>query len=273
VGNADNTPMAGVSGVTGAAPIWHDFLASIERNTPPRDFARPAGLVEVEICADSGLRAECPSRDARCATSQAAHNDIALSAAALQVEIVPCSARRREWFIAGTEPAEVDRSHVRVALDARSGEPAAARTPAEFTSFQTFWLLPSEFREWARDNNIPQPALADRPAIGSSSKSSQAMAFDLQLTSPDPNRAYRLDPELPRDAQRLPITVRLGPEIAAQGTPVTIYLDDAWLAQVQAPDYTAWWPLSRGRHTFQAVVTGPDGKVKHSDPIVVFVEE
>ncbi len=273
VGNADNTPMAGVSGVTGAAPIWHDFLASIERNTPPRSFARPAGLVELEVCADSGLRAECSSQAEGCGTNQAARGDIAPAAVSPRYEIVPCPSRRREVFIAGTEPTQVDTSHVRVALDVRSGEPADARTPAELTAYETYWLLPPEFREWAREKDIPQPVAVDRPALEGPSQPQGPTTFDLQITSPDPNRSYRLDPGLPRNAQRLPITARPGPGIGSQDASVTIYLDGAPLAEVQAPDFTAWWPLARGRHTFQAVVTGLDGKVKRSDPVVVFVEE
>ncbi len=48
VGNANNTPMAvGVTGVTGAAPIWHDYmLAALQTlNLPPKDFPEPSGGV------------------------------------------------------------------------------------------------------------------------------------------------------------------------------------------------------------------------------------
>ena len=55
VGNADNTPMKGVSGISGAGPIWHDFMVTVLRDRPPLDFTQPEGLVRVEVCADSGL--------------------------------------------------------------------------------------------------------------------------------------------------------------------------------------------------------------------------
>ncbi len=53
VGNADFTPMVNTSGVTGAAPIWHNFMeaALAGRATP---FSRPPGIVEKQICATSG---------------------------------------------------------------------------------------------------------------------------------------------------------------------------------------------------------------------------
>ena len=54
VGNSDNTPMKGTTGVTGAAPIWHNFLEKVTKTMPVKDFDRPPGIVEKEICADTG---------------------------------------------------------------------------------------------------------------------------------------------------------------------------------------------------------------------------
>jgi membrane peptidoglycan carboxypeptidase len=62
VGNANNTPMENVSGVTGAAPIWHNVMERALADTPTHDFEMPAGIVPLEICIDSGLLATdlCP---------------------------------------------------------------------------------------------------------------------------------------------------------------------------------------------------------------------
>ncbi len=57
VGNADNRPMDGMTGITGAAPVWHNimekagYLRSEIRNGTVQ---RPAGIIEIPICADSG---------------------------------------------------------------------------------------------------------------------------------------------------------------------------------------------------------------------------
>ncbi|NLF02489.1 MAG: hypothetical protein GX601_16090, partial [Anaerolineales bacterium] len=61
VGNSDNSEMAGVAGAAAAAPIWHTFMEAAHADLPVRDFQRPAGVVEHEICADSGARpsAQC----------------------------------------------------------------------------------------------------------------------------------------------------------------------------------------------------------------------
>jgi penicillin-binding protein 1C len=66
VGNADNTPMQNTSGLTGAAPIWNQFMQfAIQhleggRSTP---FTTPPGIVDQVICAVSGTAPSewCPS--------------------------------------------------------------------------------------------------------------------------------------------------------------------------------------------------------------------
>jgi membrane peptidoglycan carboxypeptidase len=64
VGNSDNAPMIEVPGAAGAGPIWHTFMEAALADQPVRDFERPSGIVEHEICADSGARPTtfCPER-------------------------------------------------------------------------------------------------------------------------------------------------------------------------------------------------------------------
>lgn len=64
VGNSDNSEMDRVAGSMGAAPIWHDFMEAALAGRPVRDFVRPPGIVEMEICADSGTQPSpyCPRR-------------------------------------------------------------------------------------------------------------------------------------------------------------------------------------------------------------------
>ena len=62
VGNNDGTFMNSnlVSGITGAAPIWHDIMDSLIGNQDPKDFPVPEGLIPVKICAVNGLLT-CPN--------------------------------------------------------------------------------------------------------------------------------------------------------------------------------------------------------------------
>ena len=64
VGNFDNQPMHGVSGITGAAPLLHDIALDMEKRYGARPFPVPQGIRELEICPDSGALAgpDCPTR-------------------------------------------------------------------------------------------------------------------------------------------------------------------------------------------------------------------
>ncbi len=64
VGNSDNSEMESLPGSTGAGPIWHDFMEAAHAEMPVHDFERPPGIVEREICADSGAQPTqyCPQR-------------------------------------------------------------------------------------------------------------------------------------------------------------------------------------------------------------------
>lgn len=61
VGNTDGSFMNRnlVSGITGAAPIWNEIMTELLKNTPPKDFKVPQGLIPVKICATNGLLT-CP---------------------------------------------------------------------------------------------------------------------------------------------------------------------------------------------------------------------
>lgn len=66
VGNADYTPMQNTTGLTGAAPIWSQFMQqAIPRITnSPASFNRPSGIVDRVICSISGTEPSqwCPQQ-------------------------------------------------------------------------------------------------------------------------------------------------------------------------------------------------------------------
>ncbi len=67
VGNADNSPMVNTSGISGAAPIWADFMTFavpyLTYNSPS-NFVRPDGIVDKVICSISGAEPSqyCPDQ-------------------------------------------------------------------------------------------------------------------------------------------------------------------------------------------------------------------
>ncbi|BDI16292.1 hypothetical protein ANSO36C_20940 [Nostoc cf. commune SO-36] len=56
VGNFNGEPMRQVSGVTGAAPLWNRIMLHLHEHQEPADFPPPEGLVQLPVCAISGLR-------------------------------------------------------------------------------------------------------------------------------------------------------------------------------------------------------------------------
>jgi len=64
IGNNDNSPMDGVAGAGGAAPIWNAFMRHAHESVQPQSFPRPAGVIEREICALSGAEPSpyCPEK-------------------------------------------------------------------------------------------------------------------------------------------------------------------------------------------------------------------
>lgn len=49
VGNPNNTPMIGSTGVTGAAPIWHQFMVDATHNLPIEQFIQPPGIITATV--------------------------------------------------------------------------------------------------------------------------------------------------------------------------------------------------------------------------------
>ncbi|HZK25717.1 MAG TPA: penicillin-binding protein 1A [Oscillospiraceae bacterium] len=81
VGNDDNLSLGwGQTGSVRAGQIWANFMRQALQDTPAKDFERPAGLVEVLICPETGLL-----HNTRCSLEPI-----------------------RELFIAGTEPTKKD---------------------------------------------------------------------------------------------------------------------------------------------------------------------
>ncbi len=245
VGNADSEPMREISGISGAAPIWHDFMETALKGTPVRDFRRPDGLVEVEVCALSGQR---PGPD--------------------------CPHRVKELFLEGTEPTETCTLHQRIALDRATGLRATPDTPPERIVYRVYTLLPPEAQEWAREQGIAEPPPpVEQPAAGGQ-QVAIASPWDgpaLRMRSPDAGAVYRLDGGIPQAAQRIRVVAYAQAGISLRE--VTLQVDGRPLARFSAPPYQALWQLEAGRHLFSAVGVTADGRQVVSDEVWVEVQE
>ena len=244
VGNADNEPMHDISGVTGAAPMWRDFMEAALKGRPVREFQRPEGLVSVQVCALSGL---LPGDS--------------------------CPHRVTELFLAGTEPTATCTMHRRVAVDRATGLRATAGTPPERVMERVFTILPPEAREWGRQQGIAE--LPPEPAASSQQQglvaASNVQYPSLAMVGPDQGAIYRIDPALPRDAQRIAVSAVAGEE--AVFVRVTLFVDGRALARLSGPPYSAMWQLEAGEHRFWAEGVDGNGNQLRSNSITVLVTD
>ncbi|MEW5873091.1 MAG: penicillin-binding protein 1C [Chloroflexota bacterium] len=238
-GNTDYRPMRDVSGLTGAAPIWHQFMRTVLRDQPPQAFAQPPGLARVEICALSGL---LPTQ--------------------------ACPYRRWEWFIEGTQPTRRDNLYRVVTLDSATGRLATASTPPERRIDQVVLDLPIQAQAWARSQGL---ALYSDLLPGEGVELGQAAPVlrageALRMLAPATGSVYVLSTGLTAGAQR----IRLEAVGAAGLRQVVLYVDGQAVASFAGGPYQAWWELSLGSHRAWAEAVGEAGE-KVTSEVVTFV--
>ena len=274
-GNADNQPMRHVSGVTGAAPIWHDIMEELLKGRPVHPFRQPEGLVRRTVCADSGLPPVTPAAGHAVASLEP-HG----SATAEVRTMAPCPRTIEELFIEGTEPTRADDWHWLYRLDARNGLLAGPDCPPQHVAYRRYTIYPAEAGEWARKQGVPRPPDQYSPLCpatgGQSAEEAQTLPMrpsegQLVMTSPDPGARYRLSDEIPRTSQRLLVRVRPVDGIALRE--VTLLVDGQPLATVGSPPYQAPWAMQPGQHRFAAVGVDERGRELRSNEVMVEVTE
>ena len=90
-----------VSGITGAAPIWHQITTQLLKDKVPHPPQRPPEIVQKRICSVSGLLP--PGTES------------------------PTCQTRFEYFIKGTEPKKIDPGIQKVFIDKTTNDLAKAR--------------------------------------------------------------------------------------------------------------------------------------------------
>ena len=132
VGNTDNHRMADtVTGLTGAAPIWHEVMDYLNQGRPIRSFERPAGLVEHAVCQIDGLlpNGVCPAKS--------------------------------EIFLPGTVPTQQDTMVQKFPIDKETGKIAVPGTPPDKIEERVVYVLPPQALDWY--NSLPDAQKARMP--------------------------------------------------------------------------------------------------------------
>jgi len=167
VGNSDYKAMKNVTGLTGAAPIWHEVIRKALEGKAKRDFKRPDGLVQIEVCTLSGL-----------------------------LPTPYCPHTHTEWFIVGSEPKRSDDLYRPITINTQTGKLADENTPPQRQQTIVAIALPPAAHRWARSQGLLLLAdlsrgapLAEQPLLA--------------LLSPPSGAIYRFDPLFDPAAQQL----------------------------------------------------------------------
>jgi len=133
VGNNDNTPMNPwlVSGVTGAAPIWHKLMVKILQGKPDLWPKQPDGIVGARVCSSTGLLPPNDNPDD------------------------PGCPIRFEYFIKGTVPSQREQLKQNVLIDKSTGD-LAETGKTDNVEFQEHQVLTDGLSRWCIDCQHPE---------------------------------------------------------------------------------------------------------------------
>ncbi len=211
VGNFDRTPLQNSSGVTGAAPIFHDVMLAAQARIGGRVPAaedplvdRPSDLAPRAICALSGRDATeyCPR---------------------LETEWIPID-----------RPAAPCRWHRRLHDRVVVSWPPAYRAWARQQGLMS--STPAAF--------APFPVSASAHAPGSPRRAPGARPERLRIVNPPPGATYLFDPTLRAEFQTLPLRA-----VADAADARLAWEVDGRAVGAAPADRALDWPLTRGEHT------------------------
>jgi penicillin-binding protein 1C len=174
VGNFDGHPMRGISGVSGAGPLFRKAMFAAMRGRERLPLAADTGLREAEICPLSGERVgpHCPHTI-------------------------------RERFPPNAVPRAVCSMHDEVAVTAsglRAGP--GCRKP---TTRRRVEVYPTEYRSWAQEAERPLPPETWDPECPGDDATDGA---SVRILFPRSGATFSLDPSLPREKQRIVVRLR-----------------------------------------------------------------
>ncbi len=163
VGNFDGSPMRGVSGVTGAGPLFRAVMLAAARHRPSTPFVRPAGVVEAEVCSLSGHR---PTED--------------------------CPHRRREVFVEEAS-LPICAMHERALFEVATGDRAGPGCPPASVEERVVEVFPALYAEWAEAAGRLAPAYPS-PRCPPAESPRRADGEGVRVLSPRDGDVFHVEP-------------------------------------------------------------------------------
>ncbi len=142
VGNSDGSPTQNLTGMRGATPIWNAFMEAALADTRALEFARPRGMVEVEVCTQTGM-----------------------------LPTPYCGDTHEEIFLSENTPTVVDSTFVPFRVYKGTNLRAGPNAPAMQTEVRVFMVVPEAAQEWAKSEGVAiapkagQTGVPDDPVI------------------------------------------------------------------------------------------------------------
>ncbi|WP_437496862.1 penicillin-binding protein 1C [Sorangium sp. So ce1099] len=227
VGNFDGSPMGGISGITGAGPLFRDAMLAAARVRPPRPFdpPDPDQLAEVEVCSLSGMRptAACPHR---------------------RRELLP------RGDAAAIAPCDM---HEAVRVDRRNGLRAGA-CPGAAVEERVFERYDAELTAWARAAGRPVAPDEASPLCGAlpgrdGASGVGASGAPVRVAYPPDGARFVLDPSV-NSLQAIRLRADVPPGVrrarfVLDGRPIEV-----------GPPFALDWPLVAGVHRLRVEADG-----------------
>ncbi len=227
IGHPDFKPMNKLSGYRAAAELAQRVMVALHADETDGlgdlSFPAPRGFVSVRLCAMTG----------RLATEA-------------------CEKIVTEWLHPGHEPLDPCTSHVRLAIDARSGLLATRATPRRFLRLRTFVDLGPRYAAWSASAGLPHPpgGSASVELLAPHEPPTTLLAgitSRVRITAPENGLHVLLDPETPAAEATVALKAVVSPAVRE----IVWWVDGSPFATVPWP-YTARWKVTPGAHTFVA---------------------
>ncbi len=230
-GNFDNSPMEGVSGITGAAIIFRKLMLAYEQD---RDYkpAIPEGIVQTNICSVSGKLCK-----------------------------KACGKGVTEYFKKSALPKEYCSVHWLIPTGKSSGR-IIYRTNSENVTYYKVELLPAVYEKWLieRGQSLPSKEIMHWIDWRKSGK----LKHDLKVRFPDSGDSFIVDPILPRTSQVLLFRCTVPPDTVK----VRWYLNNK-IFKVNDYPFNYSWQIEPDEYHLK--VESDNGKEKLSSRTVRFV--
>ncbi len=216
-GNFDGSPMTGSTGVTGAAPLFHDVMIAAMRGREHGALVDASAFTEVLVCALSGER---PGPG--------------------------CTHRIRERFRPGSAPREECSLHETVRIDPRNGLLAGpACTDAVERTFERY---PPRYAAWAKAARRPLAPEESSPRCPVPAIAKAAMLAGATIEFPHDGARFAMEPGEPAE-----IVLAARPPGGASS--LRFVMDGTPLAEVEAP-FELPWRLVPGTHRVEVEARG-----------------